>query len=150
MKYLLLTVGSSPSQRDANTLMKCPLVKTNTSRNRANPANDAVRTGADLLRRFASGAAIAEQVPVEAFRADFGTAATFIFAVVPLDQVRVDLGHGAKPRQFACPACALQWTGEHVCESQPLEMFAESPSCALAMFGEWEVDKPGMLPRQSP
>jgi hypothetical protein len=31
MKYLLLTVGSSPSQRDANTLMKCPLVKTNMS-----------------------------------------------------------------------------------------------------------------------
>jgi len=50
-----------------------------------------------LLRRFASGAAVAEQVPSRALRADFGTPATFIFAIVPLDEVRLDLGDRANP-----------------------------------------------------
>ncbi len=103
-------------------------------RNGTQSANDAVRTGADLQRCLASGAAVAEQVPVRSLRADFCTTAAFIFAIVPLDEVSVDLGHGAKPRQFASLARALQWTGEHLCESQPLETFTESPSGALAMF----------------
>ena len=120
------------------------------SRNRTQSANDAVRTGADLLRRFAFGAAVAEQVPVRALRADFGAPAALVFAIVPLDEVRVDLGHGAKPGQLACLACALQWTGEYFCESQPLETFTESPSRALALLGEWEVSQPSMLARQGP
>ena len=41
-------------------------------RNRTQSANDAVRTDADLLRGFASGAAVEEQVPVRALLADFG------------------------------------------------------------------------------
>jgi hypothetical protein len=106
---------------------------------RTQSANDAVRTGADLLRRFAFRAAVAEQVPVRALRADFGAPAAFIFAIVLLDEVTVDLCHGAKTCQFACLTCTLQWTGEYLCESQPLEPFTESLSGTLAMFGEWEV-----------
>jgi len=147
IKYLLLAVGSRPSQRDADTRTKCPLVKTRTSPGIAHSANDAVRTGADLLRRFASGAAVVEQVPARALLANFVTPATFIFAIIPLDEGGIDLGQGAKPRQFACLACTLQRTREHLCESQPLQTFTESPGGALAMFGEWKVSKPGMLAR---
>ena len=42
------------------------------------------------------------------------------------------------------------WAGEHSCESQPLEAFAESASSLFALLGEREVGKPGMLARQSP
>jgi hypothetical protein len=62
MKYLLFAVGSSIPAWENQYV----------SRNRTQSANDAVRADAELLRGFASGAAVDEHVPVRALRADFG------------------------------------------------------------------------------
>ena len=91
------------------------------------PIYNSVGAGTDLLRRFASGAAIAEQVPAWTLGADIGAAASFILAIIPLDQIGIDFGHAAKSGQFASPARALQWTRKYLCESQPLKTLRQSP-----------------------
>ena len=56
--------------------------------NRAHSTHHAVGPGTDLVRGFASGAAVAEQLPVGALRANVGGATTLILAIVPLDADR--------------------------------------------------------------
>src|SRR5271165_811201 len=68
---------------------------------RAHPAHDAIGASADLFRRFSSGAAVAELLPVRALRTNLGRTAALVLAVVPFDKVRVDFGGGPKAGQFA-------------------------------------------------
>src|SRR4051794_744327 len=56
----------------------------------------AVRPGGHLTWRFAARATVAKDLPVRSIGADFGPSEAFIGAVVPLDQVFVDLGDCAE------------------------------------------------------
>ena len=72
-------------------------------------AYDAVRARADLLGCLASRATVREQVPPRALRPNVDTTAAFILAIIPLDEVRIYIGDGAKPSQFASLARPLEW-----------------------------------------
>src|SRR6516165_3494592 len=81
------------------------------------PADNAISPRAHLVRRFTSGAAVAEQLPIRAFRTDLGCAATFILAVVPFEQIAIDVGCGAEAGQLTGPARALQGAGKNLDET---------------------------------
>src|SRR5262249_34396884 len=57
----------------------------------------AVGSRCDLLRRFASGAAVAEELPVRPLGMNFGTTASFVNAVVPFQKVRVHFSRTREP-----------------------------------------------------
>src|SRR5271169_1935890 len=58
---------------------------------RAHPAHDAIGPRADLAWRLSSGAAVTEELPVRALRMDLSRAAALILAVIPFDQIGIDL-----------------------------------------------------------
>src|SRR5271163_854890 len=92
---------------------------------RAHPAHDTVGPRPDLARRLSSGATVTEELPVRALRMDLSRAAAFILAIVPLDQVGIDLGRTAKSGQLAGAGRALQGAGEDLGKSQSTQPLAE-------------------------
>src|SRR5271166_4655615 len=55
------------------------------------PIYDAVRTGADLIGRLTSGAAIPKQFPVGPLGMDVSAGETFVLAVIPFEKIMIDL-----------------------------------------------------------
>ena len=117
------------------------------SANGLHSGNNPVRTGSDLFWAFTARAAVAEQVPVRAFRADICTPASFVLAVIPLDQIGVDLRHRAIPCKFASVLRTLQRACKHPRETQPAQALAEPPGSLLAPFRQGKVSEPSVLPR---
>ena len=112
---------------------------------RADAADDPIRTFAHLLRRFASRAAVAEKFPIGTFRTNLSRTASFVLAIVPFDQVLINVSDWFEAGQFTGPGRTLQGTGQHQGKRQSLEPFTK-PSCgALATIGERKIGQPGML-----
>src|SRR5260370_22646693 len=63
---------------------------------RPHPAYHPVGPCSDLIRRLPSRAAVAEQLPVRTLGANVSAGATFIRAVVPFEEIRLDFGHAAE------------------------------------------------------
>src|SRR5205823_3286490 len=55
-------------------------------------AHNVIGPGANLVRRFAPGASVAEEKPIRALRANLFRSETSVIAVVPFDQVAIDFG----------------------------------------------------------
>src|SRR5262245_59920739 len=68
---------------------------------------------AHLLRRFAAGAAITKNHPVRSFCQNLLGSKTFVFTVIPLQKVSLDLSAVPEPSQFAGFACAVERAGEN-------------------------------------
>jgi hypothetical protein len=81
---------------------------------------------------------------------DFHTAKTLVLAIVPLQEITVDLRNLGEPRQFTRTFGALQRAAKHLVEGQSLQSLAESTCIALASFGKWKVSESGVLARQTP
>src|SRR5262245_10484281 len=116
----------------------------------ADTAHHALRPDADLVRRFPTGTAVAEELPVRTLRKDLGAATPLVFAVVPLEQVGIDRRHGGEAGELAGPKRALQGTGKHPGERQPLQPFPEPARVALAALGQRDIREPGVLPGEGP
>src|SRR5580704_15261033 len=84
----------------------------------SHPAHYPARARAYLVGRFASWAPVAEKLPVRAQGVNLGRRTTFIFAVIPFDQVGIDFGLRAKTGELAGPVCAFQGTGKNASELQ--------------------------------
>jgi hypothetical protein len=67
----------------------------------------AIGPGRDLLRRFSAGTTIAEEFPSGAFREYVNGQTAFVLAVVPFDQIAIDLGGGSKASELTGPHGAL-------------------------------------------
>src|SRR5580698_918881 len=83
----------------------------------------AIRALTYLRRRFATGAAVSEQLPVWTFSQDLGRAQPLIFAVVPFHEIGIGFRKGCEPRQFAGTRRALQGAGKYLCELHALQPF---------------------------
>src|SRR2546425_6261126 len=116
----------------------------------SHPAYDPVGARADLVWRLSSRAAVAKQPPVRALGVDVGAGATFIRAVVPLDEIALDLRRGAEASQLARPDRPLQGTGEHRGEGQSLQPLSEPESLGFAVPGQWHVGQARVLTRDGP
>src|SRR5262249_56822450 len=62
----------------------------------ADTAHHAIRSDADMVGRFPTGTAVAEDLPVRTLRTDLGGATPLVLAVVPLDQVGIDRRDGGE------------------------------------------------------
>src|SRR5262249_1772848 len=62
----------------------------------AQAAHHPVGPRAYLIRRFSAGTTVAEQLPTGTLRKDLSRATTFIFTVVPFEQVAIDFCSGAE------------------------------------------------------
>src|SRR6185503_5450100 len=117
---------------------------------RPHPADHTIRARAHLLRRLSARAAVAEELPVRALGPDLGAAPPLVRAVVPLDQVLVDLGRGAEPRQLAGAGGALQRAREHPGEGQAAQAVAEPARVTLSALGQREIGQPRVLAGDAP
>src|SRR5262249_55169695 len=91
-----------------------------------------VRPRADLPGRLASAAAAAEDLPAPTLRKNFGGATALVFAVVPLHEIGIDLGHRGEAGELARPESTPQGTREHLRERQPPQPLPEPARIALA------------------
>src|SRR6266852_386940 len=96
----------------------------------------AVCPRSNVFWRFAPRAAVAEQLPVRAFCKDVSRVAAFVLAIVPFDQVTVNLGHGSKPSQFARLHGPTQRTGKHLRKCHPVQTLTKLVRIALSVLGE--------------
>src|SRR6476659_8337068 len=94
-----------------------------------------VRPRGDLLRRFASWAAVAEQLPVWTFRVNLRRPETFIFAIVPFDQVVIDFGCLPEASQFAGARSTVQGTRKDLREDQSGQPSPKPAGVAFATLG---------------
>src|SRR6266700_3825310 len=75
---------------------------------------------------------------------------TFVFAVVPFDQIWIDFGCAAEAGQFAGASGALQRTRQDLREVQSGEPFAKPAGIAFATLGQRQIGKPRMLTGKAP
>jgi hypothetical protein len=87
--------------------------KQNIALHGAHAFHHAISPGCDLQGRFSTGAAVAEKLPPRVFRQYVNRQTAFVLAVVPLDQVAIDLSCRSKAGQFTGPHGALQRACEH-------------------------------------
>ncbi len=115
--------------------------------NCADTPHHAVRPFAYLCRRFATWAAVPEQLPVWTLSKNLGQEQPLVFPVVPFHEVGIRLRHGAEPRQFTGSRCTLQRAGKYLCELQAFEPFPKAPRVAFTLRGQRQVGKTGVLAR---
>jgi len=96
----------------------------------------AVFPRSNVFWRFAPWAAVAEQVPVRAFGKDVSRVAAFVLAVVPFDQVTINLGYGSEPSELARPHAATQGTGKYLRKCHPVQPLTAPLRMALSVLGE--------------
>jgi len=84
-------------------------------------------------------------LPIGTAAQDVRAAQAFIIAIVPLDEVGVDLGDGAEAGEFAGLDGALERAGKNFGEGQSAQSCAEEAGILTAAFGEREVGETGML-----
>src|SRR5271166_538539 len=73
-----------------------------------------------------------------------------ISAVVPLDQIAIDLSQGREARQFARAQSALQWAGKDGCKIQPGKPVAERAGILLSTLSQRKIGESRMLTAQAP
>src|SRR5579875_1672146 len=107
------------------------------------PGHDAVGPCADRVRRFAAGAAIAEQKPVRPFLMNVRRALALVSAVVPFDQIGIHLGLRSETGQLASTAGTLQGTGQDLNEVLVPQARAKMARVTFAVLGGGDVRDAG-------
>jgi hypothetical protein len=75
---------------------------------------------------------------------------TFVFAVVPFDQIAIDLGRGPEASQFAGASGSLRGTREDFCEGQFGRLYLDPAGVAPAALGQQHSSYARRLPRRAP
>ncbi len=99
---------------------------------------------ADLLRRLAAGAAVAEEVPAGAPRLDFGERQALVLAAVPVTQVQVEPRRAAEAGEDARFLGAPERARQDVRKPRRLQPLAEDAGLALPARGERQIGPPGV------
>ena len=103
----------------------------------------------NLLWCFSAGTPVVEYLPARMLRLDLPAAKTFILAIVPLHQIRVDHCNGLKAGQFAGAGGAVQGTGKYLHKMELGQSFAKPAGVSFAPLGQRQIGKPRMLARDS-
>jgi hypothetical protein len=99
----------------------------------------------DLLRGFAVRAAVAEQLPTRSVFLDVAGKRPLPAAVVPFDEVGIDLGDCPKARQFTRLRGTLQGTGEHADKGESPQSLTQLTRMLLAAFIQRQVGSTRVL-----
>src|SRR5437899_3291078 len=100
----------------------------------AHPSDKAIGPGGDVLRRFSVRAAVAEHLPAWPLLEDVLGPLALETAIVPLHQVRIDIGNLPEAGQRAGLCGTLQRTGENPGERKTLQPLAEQAGALLSPF----------------
>src|SRR5947207_3598888 len=117
---------------------------------RAQPTDDTIGSGTDLLWRFSVGATVAKQLPAGPLRTNLRRSKTFVIAVVPFDQIAIELCYCTESGQFTGPNGALQGTRENLGENKSRQPLPKSARIAFAAFRQRQIGKSGMLTCSAP
>jgi hypothetical protein len=71
--------------------------------------------------------------------------ATLIFAVVPFEQVPIDLSYRPKASELTSPGGALQWAGKHPNERQTAETLLKPARIVFPTVCERQIGKSCVL-----
>src|SRR5690348_503580 len=93
----------------------------------------AIRPRADRGHQLAAWTTIAKQKPVRPFLANVSRAPAFVVAVVPLDEIVINLDSSAEAGQLARSSGALERTGQHSSEARTFKALAEAARVVFAM-----------------
>ena len=120
------------------------------SRRGTNLGDNAIGARADLFRRLAARTAVAKNRPTRPSRANLFRRESFVLAIVPLDQVGLDIGKLAKPSEFAGFAGALERTREDQCKGDLGQNRFENPRGCSSVFGQWNIGDARMSAIETP
>ncbi len=112
--------------------------------------NQPARAEGNLRGRLAAGATVTKQIPIRTFLAKVCRELTFIGAIVPLGEVRFNLGGRRKSRQLACPPGPLQRTCQDVRELDRPKARFKAARLVFAMRGQRNIGAASVLARQRP
>jgi hypothetical protein len=114
------------------------------------PGNHAVGAIAHRRERLAPGAAVAEEIPARPLAANVRGEPAFIFAIVPLHEVRGEPGDLGEARQLASPPRPLERADQNLGELDSREPSPELPRVILAPLGQREIGPSRVLARKRP
>src|SRR5262249_46209022 len=110
--------------------------------NAVDTGDEAVGTQGDVFRRFTTGAAIAEEFPSRLLLQNLARPFPLVTAVVPFDQVQMDLRDMAEPSQRACLRGPLQGAGENPAEGKPVQALAQPSRVRFPAFIKRQTVQP--------
>src|ERR1700733_1513982 len=116
----------------------------------AKAPDDAIGARADIRRLLAVRASVAEQEPAGPAGEDFAGLAPLVVAVIPFEQVGIDLCGVAEPGERAGAGRALKGTGEYPVKLEPLKTLVEASRLAFALFREANIRASRMLAARAP
>ncbi len=103
------------------------------------PFDHSVRTLADLLNGLAIGYTVVPKVPVRVSLPDLGSGKAFIIAVVPLDEVGLDLSLSSVSGKAAGFFRALQRTGEHKSKRALFQPLFDSQRLSFTVWRQRDI-----------
>jgi hypothetical protein len=114
------------------------------------PCDNPICSPGNLSGRFAAGATVSINHPAGPRLANIRGPLAFVIAVIPLGQVRFDVGPVPKPRQLAGSGGTLPWTGQHAGKYDVMERRCKRARLVLAMPGQWDIGTTGVLTGKRP
>src|SRR5215813_10848560 len=88
------------------------------------PVDDLICSQSHLFWGFTIRTSVKEQPPLRVLGMNFQTAHTLVLAVIPFQEIAVDLRNASKPSQFTGTLGALQRAAKHLIERQSFESLA--------------------------
>src|SRR5277367_3329035 len=101
--------------------------------------------GQYILGRFASRATVTENIPARAIDVYLRCAASLVVAVIPFDEVRVDLRRRAQCSEITGVPRTLKRAGEHTSGHKLSQAFAQGSGVVLAGRCQRQVCQPCVL-----
>jgi hypothetical protein len=103
--------------------------------NLPDPVHNTIGPRAHLPGGFAPRAAITKQLPVGSFSMNLHTAAALVLAIVPFEQVRLNLGNLPKTGQLTGAPGTQQRAGQDFRKRQTFQALTEAAGVSLASIG---------------
>jgi hypothetical protein len=116
----------------------------------AKMCDEPIGTVGNLRGHFTMRTAVPKDIPAQSLLANVDGALSFVIAIVPLCQVRLDLGRRPQPGQFTRASRALPRAGQHTGKLDVPKAFSKRARLVLAARGQWNVRAAGVLAGKRP
>src|SRR2546430_12153529 len=112
--------------------------------------NDRASSCGHMVDRLPAGKTCDPEIPAGNLLANIGCRAAFVIAIIPLDEVRLNLRHISITGEAARLEGTLEWTGED--QGKTFTGQAPCDGCRLfaSGFGQRQIRPPGMRARAAP
>jgi hypothetical protein len=98
-----------------------------------------------LAGHFTAGTTVAKDIPIRSLFANVRRASSFIVAIVPLGQIRIDFNVRIRRNQGACPLGSKTRATEDADEFGATQALIELTRLFFAMFGQRNIGSTSVL-----